>query len=84
MADLLLLRELSGRQLLPAEQQRVGHLSERVQVDEPHPALIRGRHISLRLRSGRCHWGTHLAVSVDIENNCNRIKKQLKKLPGFQ
>lgn len=42
----LLLGELSGPQLRPAEQQRVGHLSERVQVDQPHPALLPGAQIS--------------------------------------
>lgn len=36
---LLLVGDFSRRQLLPAEQQRVGHLSERVQVDQPHPSL---------------------------------------------
>lgn len=37
---LLLLGDFfSRRQLVPGEQQRVRHLSERVQVDEPHPPL---------------------------------------------
>lgn len=31
-----------GRQLLPGEQQRVGHLAKRVQVDEPDLALRSG------------------------------------------
>lgn len=50
LADLLL-GEVSGRELLPAEQQRVGHLSEGVQVDEPHPSLIQGIQINLCLLS---------------------------------
>lgn len=48
VADLLL-GEASARQLLPAEEQRVGHLSERVQVDEPHPALIQRRGVGHRI-----------------------------------
>ena len=38
MADLLV-GDFSGRQLLPTEQQRVCHLSERVQVNQPHSPL---------------------------------------------
>lgn len=39
MAADLLLGDFSRRQLLPAEQQRVGHLTEWVQVYEPNSAL---------------------------------------------
>lgn len=35
----LLLGGFPGRQLLPGEEQRVGHLAERVQVDEPNLPL---------------------------------------------
>lgn len=39
MADLLVGDFSTRRQLLPAEQQWVCHLSEWVQVDQPHSAL---------------------------------------------
>lgn len=77
MADLLP-GEVSRPQLLPAEQQRVGHLSKRVQVEEPHPALKEEVRIRVQLPSGKradhaASWGEYLAVSVDIEHNCKGI-----------
>lgn len=41
--------DFSRHQLVPAEQQRVGHLSKWVQVDEPHPALQKNKKTKLCL-----------------------------------
>lgn len=73
-----------GRQLLPGEKQRVGHLAERVQVDEPD--------LALRSRDqDESRWSnlpptttttttTYQAVSVDVKNNCKQEEKQERKM----
>lgn len=79
MADLLL-GDFSRRQLLPAEQQRVGHLSERVQVYQPHPPLQHTEYSATPFATAffaaafKIHQCAYLAVSVDIKHDCNREK----------
>lgn len=86
MTDLLLC-DLSRRQLAPGEQQRVSHLSEWVQVDEPHPPLRHTRRHILHVNAAhkvcvgffliyqeKHSVSSYLAVSVNIKHNCKAEK----------